>query len=87
MLKSTPDGRGTVLDSTLVVWANSMDDGRSRNPQKLPWIMAGSAGGFFKTGVCAPSAGQPVTGLLAEICNAFAVAGQPFGAPMRGLRV
>jgi hypothetical protein len=86
LLSATPDGAVTLLDTTLVLWANSVDDGRSRNPQKLPWILAGRAGGTFRGGQCANSAGQPASAVLAEVCNALGVQNHPFGTPLAGLR-
>jgi hypothetical protein len=86
LLKSRPEGSGTMLDSTVVLWANHMDDGRAQSAQKIPWILAGKAGGYFKTGQCASSSGRPLTGVLAEICNALGVAAHPFGAALDGLR-
>jgi hypothetical protein len=85
-LKATPADTRTLLDSTVVLWANHMDDGRSRNPQKIPWMLAGNVGGFFRTQQCAASAGKPTSGVLAEICNAFGMTKHPFGAAMDGLR-
>jgi hypothetical protein len=84
-LAGASDGVSTLLDSTVVLWANDMDDGRTRNGQKLPWILATRAGGYFKTGQCAASAGKPVLGLLAEVCNSLGVANHPFGPPLAGL--
>jgi hypothetical protein len=51
LLKSMPEGTGSVFDSTLLVWlsehsSSSGDHGR----QNLPFILAGNLGGALKTG-------------------------------------
>jgi hypothetical protein len=87
MLQATPDAAGgTLLDSTIVLWANPMDDGQTHNYQRVPWILAGKAGGFFKTGQCLDGTGKPTAGVLAEICNAMNVTTHPFGPAIDGLR-
>jgi hypothetical protein len=69
-----------------------MESGDTHGAQAVPWLLAGSAGGYFKTGQCASSAGKPLNGVLAEICNAMGVptpwfGRQDIGAPMAGLKV
>lgn len=81
-LQARPDGTGTLLDSTTVLWANTVDDGRTRDPRKLPWLLAG---GPSQGGQCAGSAGQPTRAVLASVCNALAVPAHPFGSPLAGL--
>ena len=41
MLKNTPDTQGTMLDNTVVLWGNHMEDGASHGATKIPWIIAG----------------------------------------------
>ena len=80
----------TLLDQSAVLWATTMNDGADRNAQKLPWLLAGTCGGYFKTGQVADSAGKPLHGVLAQLCNAIGVpvefyGDKTFGAPMTGL--
>jgi hypothetical protein len=42
---------GTLLDSSVNVWTNSLDDGPSHGSNNIPYILAGSAGGFLRTGI------------------------------------
>lgn len=44
-----PEG-GTLLDSMVAVWMNSLSNGPPHSYKGVPFILAGSAGGFFKTG-------------------------------------
>ncbi len=49
-MKAIPEGGGTMLDNTVILWANHMGDGNLHNSVDLPLILAGSCGGYFKTG-------------------------------------
>lgn len=44
-----PDG-GTLLDRGLAVWYNDNASGPPHAVRNVPWILAGGAGGFMKTG-------------------------------------
>lgn len=44
-LASTPDGDGTLLDHSVVLYGSGMSDGNSHNHDPLPVLLAGSAGG------------------------------------------
>ena len=41
---------GSVLDNSAVVWANELGDGKGHTFFDLPWVIAGSAGGYLKQG-------------------------------------
>jgi hypothetical protein len=82
----TQAGGKSLLDNSVVLWGNHMESGDSHLAQSVPWMLAGSAGGYFKTGQCAASAGKPLSGVLASICDAMGVMPNPtFGAPIDGL--
>ncbi len=49
-LDSYSDIDGTILDNSAVVWVNELSDGKSHHFRDLPFVMAGSAGGYFKQG-------------------------------------
>lgn len=44
------EGSGTVLDNSVVVWANELSDGRAHHFANLPFVIAGSGGGYLKVG-------------------------------------
>jgi hypothetical protein len=86
LMKAVPEGSGTLLDSSVILWGNHMQSGDNHLSQAVPWMLAGSAGGYFKTGQLAASKGQPIGGVLTEICNAMGVPPSPtFGPAMAGL--
>lgn len=43
-------GSGSLLDQGVVVWLNDLGNGPAHSPRHVPYIMAGSAGGFLKQG-------------------------------------
>ncbi len=49
-LRSTPDGDGTLLDHSIVLYGSAMSDGNQHNHGPLPIILAGGASGRLKGG-------------------------------------
>ena len=47
---SLPTG-GTLLDASVNLWVNSISDGPPHGRRNIPHVLAGSAGGFLKTGL------------------------------------
>jgi hypothetical protein len=90
-MKAIPEEGGTMLSNSVILWTNHMEDGQNHNCQKLPWVLAGQAGGYFKTGQCALSAGKPISGVLCDVANAIGVpmtswGNESYGKPWDGLK-
>jgi hypothetical protein len=83
-MKASPEGDGTLLSHSVVLFGNHMQDGSNHDANHLPWLMAGGGAGFFKTGQCLPE-GKPTNGAMTEICNAFGVM-SPFGYSLPEIR-
>jgi hypothetical protein len=49
-LRATPDGDGTLLDHSLVLYGSGMSDGNQHNHTDLPIVLAGGASGRLKGG-------------------------------------
>ena len=49
-LRATPDGEGSLLDHSLVLYGSGMSDGNQHNHTDLPIILAGGAAGRLKGG-------------------------------------
>jgi hypothetical protein len=49
-LRTTPDGDGTLLDHSIMVWGGGMGDGDTHAPMNLPIVIAGRGRGTIKTG-------------------------------------
>jgi hypothetical protein len=47
-LARVPDGDGTLLDHSLVLYGSGMSDGNSHNHDPLPIVLAGRAGGTLQ---------------------------------------
>src|SRR5262245_42539263 len=50
-LKRTPDGDGTLLDNTLIVYGSPMGNPNVHNHKRCPLFLAGKAGGKLKGGL------------------------------------
>src|SRR5690606_32620835 len=40
-MKKIPEGDGTLLDNTLMFWANEQEDGQAHNRRNVPFVLAG----------------------------------------------
>jgi hypothetical protein len=80
-LKDIPEPNGTMLDNTVILWANHMEEGSNHNSQKTPWMLAGNVNNYFKLGQCANTTGKPVNGVLYHLCHALGVPVEYFGSP------
>jgi hypothetical protein len=49
-LDAIPEGDGTLLDNTCIVWTNELGKGNSHTRDNMPCVIAGSAGGALRTG-------------------------------------
>jgi hypothetical protein len=80
-LASIPEAGGSVLDHTAVVWLNELGTGGTHGHERTPWVIGGSAGGFFKTGQLLSFPGEPHNRLLLTLCHAMGIAADVFGDP------
>lgn len=49
-MADTPDGRGSLLDHSMVLYGSGICDGNRHNHENLPIVMAGTANGSIDTG-------------------------------------
>jgi hypothetical protein len=80
-LATMPEGDGTVLDNTLILWCSDISAGQSHERKDMPYVLAGGAGGALKMGRYLKYAGDPHNNLLVSICNAMDVPVTTFGNP------
>ena len=78
-LKSIPEGPGTMLDNTTILWASEFSDSNGHNANNLLWLLMGNAAGYFKQGRVLKMNGRSTNDLHVTLCNAFGVAGNTFG--------
>ena len=74
-----PDG-GTLLDSSVNLFTNSVSDGPPHSGNNVPHVLAGSAGGFLKTGIHLRTTG-PTNKVLSTMATAAGVR-KPDGSPI-----
>ena len=69
-LRSTPDGDGSLLDHSLIMYGGGMGDGNLHRHSDLPCILAGKLGGAVQTGrhIAYPM-DTPMTNLLLAILD------------------
>ena len=84
-LKATPDMEfgGSLFDTTLVVWAQEMGDGRLHDCVSVPFVLAG-APGVVDLGKYKSFGGAPHQKLLVSICHALGLDNMTFGDPSHG---
>jgi hypothetical protein len=82
-LEDTTEGSGTMLDNSVVVVGNGQEDGGSHKVSPIPFLLVGSAGGFFKTGRAVQCSSNQHNRLLATICNAMDIPVTGYGAADR----
>jgi hypothetical protein len=77
-LAAIPDGAGTLLDSTLIVWGNELGVGNTHAHKNIPFLLAGGGAGFTM-GRFLQFDDQPHNRLLVAIQNAFGIESDSFG--------
>lgn len=80
-LAAIPEGNGTVLDNTLLVWGNELSVGNTHSHKSIPFVLIGNAGGAFKTGRSLDFGGVPNNRLLISLLQAMGVPATTFGHP------
>jgi hypothetical protein len=79
-LKATRDGEGTLLDSSMIVYAAGLADGNSHQHHNLPTILAGRAGGTIRPGRHVRYAAEtPITNLYLSMLDRLGVTVESIG--------
>jgi hypothetical protein len=82
-LDSYPEGGGTMLDNTVVVWGIEVAKGNNHLHQDIPFVVAGRAGNTFRTGrfIDYGTKGRQHNDLLVAIAQAMGTDLRTFGDP------
>ena len=70
-LRARPEGDGTMLDHSLVVFCSEVSDGNTHSHQDMPFVLAGRAGGCVTPGRVLEHRGRRHGDLLASIAKAM----------------
>ncbi|MBI2372625.1 MAG: DUF1552 domain-containing protein [Deltaproteobacteria bacterium] len=82
LMAQIPEGNGSLLDHTLVLWCNELSVGSSHSQVNMPFLLAGGAGGRIRTGRYLQLAtSRSHNDLLLTILRAFGGNGETFGNP------
>jgi hypothetical protein len=74
-LKATPDGDGTLLDHSLILYGSNMGNSNQHMHYDVPHILAGGASGQLQGGrhLAYPSKTVPTGNLLLSILDRFGI--------------
>jgi hypothetical protein len=79
-LKKTPDGDGTLLDNTLVLYGSPMGNSNVHNHKRCPLFLAGHAGGKLKGGLHIKAAdGTPMANAMLTVGQVLGLDFEKFG--------
>ena len=79
-LKATPDGDGTLLDHSMIVYGSALADGNAHQHNNLPTVLAGRAGGTLKPGRHVKFADEtPITNLFMSMLDRMGVPVETIG--------
>ncbi len=79
-LSQIPEGNGTALDNTLVLWGNEVAIGATHAHTDMPLLMVGG-GWYFRTGRALTYQKANHADLLVSVLNAMGVPATTFGNP------
>jgi hypothetical protein len=88
---NVPEGNGTMLDHTIIVWCSEISKGNTHSHFDLPFLLCGGASGAWTTNRVLSFQDVPHNNLLVSLMNAMDVPGNSFGdsrfctGPLAGL--
>lgn len=79
-MRDTPEGEGSLLDNSMIVYGGGIADGNRHNHDDLPVLLAGKGGGTLKPGrlIEAPK-GTPMTNLYLSLLDRMGAKAQRIG--------
>ena len=79
-LAEVPEGDGTMLDNTIVVWGNELSRGNSHGNHPVPFVIAGGGAGAMQPGRFLQYDREPHNRMLVSLAHAMGVPSlQSFG--------
>lgn len=80
-LDKVKEGDRTLLDNSAVLVVSEISHPNSHGQDDMPFMLAGSAGGAFKTGRYVRYNSLPHNNLLVNVANAYGIQSNTFGKP------
>jgi len=79
-MKAIPEGEGTLLDNCMILFGSSISDGNRHDPDNLPILLGGHAGGSLQSGQHIASKGSvPLCNLYLSMLDRMGVEVEQFG--------
>lgn len=78
-LRQIPEGDGTMLDNTILVWANELGKGNSHTHTEIPFVMAGGRNAGLEPGRFLKFDGVENNRLLVSVLNALGIDVDTYG--------
>ena len=87
-MKNTPDGDGSLLDHSTILWGSGMSDSNTHSPADVPYLQVGKGAGLF-TGnrhIVAPKGAQ-LADVMLTVAQKFGAEIETFGVSKSALAV
>jgi hypothetical protein len=78
-LKATPDGDGTLLDHSMIVYGSGLSDGNRHTHEDLPVLLVGHGGDFGMNQHAVYPKGTPMTNLYLTLLDRIGVQAEKIG--------
>jgi hypothetical protein len=78
-LKTTPDGDGTLLDHTMIVYGSGLSDGNKHTHDDLPVLIVGRGGGLRLNRHIVYPKDTPMTNLYLTLLDRLGVPAEQLG--------
>jgi hypothetical protein len=87
-LKAIKEGDKTLLDNSMILFGSSFSDGNRHDPNNLPIILAGRAGGKIQSGRHIPNPkGTPLCNLYVSMLDCMGTPVEAFGDSTEALKI
>jgi len=80
-LKAVPEGTGSMLDNTLILWCNELARGNAHSHPDMPYVLAGKAGTALATNRYLKYDRVPHNNMMVSVLNAMDIPATTFGNP------
>ena len=78
-MKATPDGDGTLLDHSMIVYGSGLSDGNRHTHEDLPILIVGRGGNFVRSQHIVYEKGTPMTNLFLTLLDRMGVPAEQIG--------
>jgi len=78
-MKATPDGDGSLLDHSMIVYGSGLSDGNRHSHEDLPLMIVGGGGGFRRNTHVSYAKDTPMTNLFVTLLDRMGVPSEKVG--------